>query len=35
MKHDRVLFGTARKGRRVPFAWIEDLIWEELKSCEY
>ena len=31
-KHDMVLFGKVCKSRRLPLAWIEDLVWEELKS---
>jgi len=32
MKTSRVLLGTACKGRRLPLAWIEDLVWDELKG---
>ncbi|MGH7962580.1 MAG: recombinase family protein [Candidatus Binatia bacterium] len=32
MKHNRVLLGTNCQSRRLPLAWIEDLVWEELKS---
>ena len=32
MKQNRVLLGTVCKSRRLPLDWIEDLVWEEIKS---
>ena len=32
MNHNRVVFGATCPSRRLPLAWIEDLVWEELKG---
>src|SRR5215510_6004433 len=31
-KRDRVLFGKFCKSQRLPLAWIDGIVWEELKS---
>ena len=32
LNHNRVIFGTTCHSRRLPVAWIEALVWEELKG---
>jgi site-specific DNA recombinase len=32
IKQDTLFLGKVCKSRRLPLAWIEDLVWEELKS---